>query len=67
MQIELSVFYARLGAIALILILGFILGKLKLISEKSNRELTNLLLTVFSEVHSVTLGRILREAAEVAG
>ena len=47
MQIELSVFYARLGAIALILILGFILGKLKLISEKSNRELTNLLLTVF--------------------
>ncbi len=47
MQIELSVFYARLGAIALILILGFILGKLKLISERSNRELTNLLLTVF--------------------
>ena len=47
MQIELSVFYARLGAIALILILGFILGKCKLISEKANRELTNLLLTVF--------------------
>ena len=47
MQIELSVFYARLGTIALILILGFILGKFKLISEKANKELTNLLLTVF--------------------
>ena len=47
MQIELSVFYARLGTIGLILILGFILGKCKLISEKANKELTNLLLTVF--------------------
>ena len=47
MQIEISLFYARLGAIGLILALGFLLGKLKLISEKTNRELTNLLLTVF--------------------
>lgn len=47
MQIELSEFYARLGAIALILILGFFLGKRKLISSETNRELTNLLLTVF--------------------
>ena len=47
MQIELSQFYARLGAIALILILGFCLGKWKKISTKTNQELTNLLLTVF--------------------
>lgn len=47
MQIELTTFYIRLGAIGLIIALGFLLGKLKLISEKTNRELTNLLLTVF--------------------
>ena len=47
MQIELDQFYIRLGAIALIVILGFGLGKFKLISEKTNKELTNLLLTVF--------------------
>lgn len=47
MQIELTQFYARLGAIALIIILGLILGKLKLISKKTNIELTNLLLMVF--------------------
>ena len=47
MQIELSQFYARLGAIALIMILGFCLGKWKMISTKTNHELTNLLLTIF--------------------
>ena len=47
MQIELTSFYTRLGAIAVILALGFILGKLKLISDKTNKELTNLLLVVF--------------------
>lgn len=47
MQIELSQFYARLGAIALILILGFCLGKWKMISTITNKEITNLLLTVF--------------------
>lgn len=47
MGIELSQFYARLGAIALILILGFCLGKWKLISTSTNKDLTNLLLTVF--------------------
>ena len=47
MQIELTEFYARLGTIALILILGFCLGKWKLISTSTNKELTNLLLTVF--------------------
>lgn len=47
MQIELSSFYARLGAIGLILLLGFFLGKFKKITKKTNAELTNLLLTVF--------------------
>ena len=47
MQIELATFYERLGSIAIILILGFLLGRFKLISNKTNRELTNLLLTVF--------------------
>lgn len=47
MEIELTEFYARLGAIGLIIILGFILGKLKMISTETNKEITNLLLTVF--------------------
>ena len=47
MQIELSQFYARLGAIGLILVLGFLLGKKKLISTETNKQITNLLLTVF--------------------
>ena len=47
MQIELAEFYSRLGTIALILILGFCLGKWKLISTETNREITNLLLTIF--------------------
>ena len=47
MEIELGQFYARLGAIALIMVLGFCLGKWKMISTKTNQELTNLLLTVF--------------------
>lgn len=47
MQIELTSFYARLGAIGLILILGFFLGKTKKITKKTNQELVNLLLTVF--------------------
>lgn len=47
MEIELTVFYARLGSIALILLLGFLLGKFKLISESTNKQITNLLLTVF--------------------
>ena len=47
MQIELSQFYTRLGAIALIMLLGFCLGKWKMISTKTNQELTNLLLAVF--------------------
>ena len=46
MEIELSQFYSRLGTIALILLLGFLLGKLKLISKKTNQEITNLLLVI---------------------
>ena len=47
MQIELTDFYSRLGTIGVILALGFLLGKLKLISPKTNKDLVNLLLTVF--------------------
>lgn len=47
MEIELSQFYARLGAIGIILGLGFFLGKKKFISTETNKQITNLLLTVF--------------------
>ncbi len=47
MQIELSDFYVRLGSLALIMVLGFFLGKKKLISVETNKEITNLLLTIF--------------------
>jgi len=47
MNIDLTSFYIRLGALALIMVLGFFLGKFKKISTKTNEELTNLLLTVF--------------------
>lgn len=47
MQVDLGTFYARLGAIALIMLLGYFLGKKKLLSSAGNRELVNLLLSVF--------------------
>ena len=47
MGINLLDFYSRLGTIAIILLLGFVLGKFKLISSKTNKDLVNLLLTVF--------------------
>ena len=47
MDISLVDFYSRLGTIAIILALGFILGKMKLIDTKINRGLVNLLLSVF--------------------
>ena len=47
MNIELIDFYSRLGTIALILVLGYFLGKKKLISTKTNQDIVNLLLTVF--------------------
>ncbi|MDO4742031.1 MAG: AEC family transporter [Candidatus Saccharibacteria bacterium] len=47
MKLELTSFYSKICAIGVILVVGFFLGKLKLISDKTNRELTNLLLTIF--------------------
>ncbi len=47
MEIELADFYSRLCTIVIILVLGFALGKFKLISPKTNKDLVNLLLTVF--------------------
>ena len=47
MGIDLSLFYTRLGSIALIIALGFLLSRLKLISTDTNKQLVNLLLTVF--------------------
>lgn len=47
MDIELGLFYQCLLTIGLILLLGFFLGRKKLISPDTNRQLANLLLTVF--------------------
>ncbi len=47
MDINLGTFYSRLGSIALILALGFFLGRKKLISTETNRQIVNLLLSVF--------------------
>lgn len=47
MGIELSQFYIRLATIGLIIILGFFLGKRKYISNSTNKQLVNLLLSVF--------------------
>ncbi len=47
MHIDLLQFYSRLGTIALIMALGFYLGKRKIITTKGNREIISLLLSVF--------------------
>lgn len=47
MEIELTDFYSRLGTIAIILVLGFVLGKIKMVDDKINKGLVNLLLSVF--------------------
>ena len=47
MDINLADFYARLGMIAMIIALGFFLGKAKWISSKTNGQIVNLLLMVF--------------------
>lgn len=47
MNIDLQTFYFSLITIALIIVLGFFLGKKKLISEPTNKDLVNLLLSVF--------------------
>ena len=44
---DLSLFYASLATIVIIISLGFLLGKKKMISEKTNKDLVNLLLSVF--------------------
>lgn len=46
-QVELGDFYSRLGVIALIIALGFFLGKKKWINSQTNGQLVNLLLMVF--------------------
>ena len=43
---DLSVFYYSLATVALIIILGFALGKFKAISEHTNKQLVNILLMV---------------------
>lgn len=47
MNIELGLFYQRLLTIGIILILGFFLGKWKMLGESTNKQLANLLLSVF--------------------
>ncbi|MBQ3318480.1 AEC family transporter [Candidatus Saccharibacteria bacterium] len=47
MRLDLSSFYSSLLVIALIIALGFILGKTKKISQSTNKQLVNLLLIIF--------------------
>ena len=47
MELNLSNFYSSLGVIALIVLLGFLLGKKKLIDDITNKHLVNLLLSIF--------------------
>ena len=47
MELNLGNFYSSLGVIALIILLGFFLGKKKMIDEVTNKHLVNLLLAIF--------------------
>ncbi len=47
MQIDLGQFYFSLIVIGIIILLGFFLGKTKKINENTNKQLVNLLLSVF--------------------
>ena len=47
MELNLSDFCASLGVIAIIILLGFFLGRRKLISVEANKNFVNLLLSVF--------------------
>lgn len=47
MELNLSNFYASLGVIVIIVLLGFFLGKKNLINKSSNKTIINLLLSVF--------------------
>ena len=44
---DLTLFYSSLATIVIIIALGFFLGKRKMISEKTNKDLVGLLLSVF--------------------
>ena len=47
MNIDLKTFYFSLITIAIIIVLGYILGKIHMIGKDTNRDLVNLLLSVF--------------------
>ena len=47
MELNLSNFYTSLGVIAIIVLLGFFLGKKNLINEAANKKLVGLLLSIF--------------------
>ena len=47
MNIDLKTFYFSLITIAIIIVLGYILGKMHMIGKDTNRDLVNLLLSVF--------------------
>ncbi len=47
MELNLSNFYTSLGVIAIIVLLGFFLGKKNLIDEAANKKLVGLLLSIF--------------------
>lgn len=47
MNIDLKTFYFSLITITIIIVVGYILGKLRMISKETNRDLVNLLLSVF--------------------
>jgi hypothetical protein len=45
-MINLGIFYSKLITVGLIILLGFILGRTKFITETANKQLTNLLLSI---------------------
>lgn len=45
-MIDLGIFYSKLATVGLIILLGFILGRTKFITETTNKQLTNLLLSI---------------------
>ena len=55
MELNLGNFYSSLGVIALIILLGFFLGKKKMIDEVTNKHLVNLLLAIFMPASLLTI------------
>lgn len=45
-MLNLGIFYTNLATVGLIILLGFILGKKKWLTEKTNKQLTNILLSI---------------------